>query len=163
MLARVLIRPAAGADAEALAGLHLDVWEEAYAGLVPQRILDARRASPGARVELWRAILVHPASTVLVAERDGRLLGFVSTGPGRDVPQAGLPALELMALYIRAEVYGAGVGHRLFEASVGAAPAYLWVLAGNERAIAFYQRQGFTFDGTTRTDEVGTELRMVRN
>lgn len=158
----MVIRPAVLADAETLAHLHLDVWDEAYTGLIPQRILDARRASASAHVEVWRAILVHPRSTVLVAELDGRLLGFVSTGPGRDPSSAGLPQLELMALYVRAQVYGEGVGHRLLEAAVGAASAYLWVLDGNERAIAFYERQGFTFDGATRTDDVGSESRMVR-
>jgi len=59
-----------------------------------------------------RAILVHPKSAVLVAERAGQLLGFVSTGPGRDASPADLPQLELMALYVRAQVYGEGVGHR---------------------------------------------------
>jgi GNAT superfamily N-acetyltransferase len=157
------IRPAAPGDAAALAELHLDVWEEAYADLIAPEILAARRASPGARVELWRAVLAHPTGTVLVAEGSGRLVGFVSTGPGRDAVDPGLPALELMALYVRAEVYGAGVGHSLFEAAVGAASAYLWVLDGNERAVAFYRRQGFRFDGATRSDEVGIELRMVRD
>lgn len=73
-----------------------------------------------------------------------------------------MPTQELMALYVRAEAYGTGVGHRLFEAALGAAPAYLWVLGGNERAVAFYRRQGFRLDGATKADEVGTELRMVR-
>jgi len=158
----MVIRPATGDDAETLAALHLDVWEEAYADLIPQRILDARRRSANAQVELWRAILAHPTSTVLIAEQDARLTGFVSAGPGRDEPHADLPTLELMALYVRAQVYGAGVGYRLLDAAVGTEPAYLWVLDGNERAIAFYERQGFAFDGETRTDDVGTERRMVR-
>ena len=98
----------------------------------------------------------------LLAEDDGRLIGFVSAGAGRDA-QPALPGLELMALYVRAAVYGAGIGHRLCEAAVGAEPAYLWVLDGNERAIGFYQRQGFEFDGTSRADHLGTEHRMVRN
>lgn len=67
-----------------------------------------------------------------------------------------------MALYVRAEVYGTGVGHALCEATIGAQPAYLWVLHGNERAIAFYERQGFRFDGTTKPEDVGLERRMVR-
>jgi GNAT superfamily N-acetyltransferase len=158
----MLIRPALVADAEALGALHLEVWEEAYADLMPPHILAARRASPHAQVELWRAILGHPISRVLLAERDGGLLGFVSTGPGRDDPQRGLPDLELMALYVRAEVYGAGVGHRLFEEAVGAEPAYLWVLDGNRRAIAFYERQGFGFDGVAKDEEAGLHRRMVR-
>jgi ribosomal protein S18 acetylase RimI-like enzyme len=36
------------------------------------------------------------------------------------------------------------------------------VLRGNERAIAFYRRQGFVEDGAVRSDEYGTGDRMVR-
>ena len=41
----------------------------------------------------------------------------------------------------------------------------LWVLKGNERAIRFYEKHSFTFDGTEQTDLMGkpvTELRMIR-
>ena len=67
-----------------------------------------------------------------------------------------------MALYVRAEVYGNGVGRALFQVAIGSASAYLWVLDGNDRAIAFYERQGFGFDGATKPEDVGLERRMVR-
>ncbi|MEI7057422.1 GNAT family N-acetyltransferase [Nocardioides sp. CCNWLW239] len=70
--------------------------------------------------------------------------------------------MELSALFARAESYGTGLGHRLFEAVIGASAAYLWVLDGNQRATAFYERQGFRFDGMTTTEPVGVERRMVR-
>jgi GNAT superfamily N-acetyltransferase len=151
------------ADAEALADLHLDVWEEAYAALMPASVLTERRARRAERIASWRTIIAAGSSDNLLAwSDDGRLLGFSSTGPGRDLPADGLPPLELMALYVRASTYGTGVGHALCEAALGAAPAYLWVLDGNERAIRFYERQGFHFDGTTKPEDVGLERRMVR-
>ncbi|GAA1188548.1 GNAT family N-acetyltransferase [Nesterenkonia xinjiangensis] len=73
-----------------------------------------------------------------------------------------LPSREVKALYVLAEVYGTGVGHALLTSGIGEDPAYLWVLAGNDRAIAFYARQGFRLDGATKSDPVGTEKRMVR-
>ena len=100
---------------------------------------------------------------MLLAQGDGsRLLGFANTGPGRDDPELGLPDLELMGLYVRAEVYGTGVGLALLEAAIGEAAAYLWVLGGNARAIRFYERAGFRFDGALKTEPVGVERRMVR-
>ncbi|QDP96831.1 GNAT family N-acetyltransferase [Microlunatus elymi] len=66
------------------------------------------------------------------------------------------------ALYVRAEVYGRGVGHALLNQAIGSAAAYLWVLDGNTRAIRFYRRQGFQFDGRSKTEPVGGERRMVR-
>ncbi|MFR6876848.1 GNAT family N-acetyltransferase, partial [Streptococcus pneumoniae] len=43
---------------------------------------------------------------------------------------------------------------------------FLWVLKDNKRAIAFYQKMGFTFDGQEKILELGKpikEKRMVFN
>lgn len=159
----MLIRAAVVDDAEALTDLHLDVWEEAYAGLMPDSIFTERRAERAARIDRWRTNVAAGPFDTLVAEDDepGRLLGFASAGPGRDT-DPGLPRLELTALYVRAERYGTGLGHRLLEKVLGSSAAYLWVLDGNQRATAFYERQGFRFDGVTKTEPVGVERRMVR-
>ena len=137
------------------------MWEEAYADLVPADLLAARRAGRDARIERWRSIVPAGSSSTLLAWSGDRLVGFSSTGTGRD-DDAGLPPLELMALYVRASAYGTGVGSALLEAAIGSADAYLWVLDGNARAIAFYERQGFRFDGATKPEDVGLERRMVR-
>ena len=156
------IEPARAEDAEALTDLHLDVWDEAYGGLVEPRMLAARRAGRAERVERWRTIIEVGSSTNLLAWSGDRLVGFASTGPGRDSPGDALPPLELMALYVRASTYGTGVGYALLQAAIGSAAAYLWVLDGNERAARFYERQGFVFDGATKPEDVGLERRMVR-
>ena len=129
----VELRAAVPADAEALTDLHLDCWDDAYTGLVPQPVLDSRRTNVADRVEQWRQI-VGDAPETLVAEQDGRLVGFVSAGPGRDNDVD--IELEVKALYVRASVWGSGLGHALFETAVGDRAAYVWVLAGNERGIA---------------------------
>jgi len=155
----ITIRRAVVDDAEELAALHLQVWDEAYTGLIDQALLDERRARPVEdRVAVWRNRL-SGFPTWVPADESGRLLGFVQSGPGRDEDR---PGLELMALYVVAEVYGTGLGHRLLTEAIGDEPAYLWVLDGNARAIRFYERHGFAFDGTTRTDPYGTERRMSR-
>ncbi|MDT0203526.1 GNAT family N-acetyltransferase [Nocardioides sp. AE5] len=159
-----LLRPSEPSDADALTDLHLDVWEEAYGHLIDEAILRNRRADRAQRVARWREILDRSADRTHVVEAaaGGRLLGFVSAGPGRDDPEPGLPDVEVWALYVRAEVYGQGFGHALLEKAIGPAAAYLWVLDGNERAIAFYERQGFVFDGSSKVEPVGVERRMVR-
>lgn len=159
----VRIRPTAFEDADALTDLHLDVWEEAYTGLIAADVLADRRADRDARIENWRKILAGYTNTQLVAEDDGgRLIGFTSADSGRDEPAPDLPNLEVRALYVRAETYGTGIGYALLRAAIGDDPAYLWVLDGNRRAIDFYERQGFRFDGTNKTELVGVERRMIR-
>ena len=156
------ITPARVGDAEALTDLHLDVWEEAYADLMPASVFTDRRARRAERVATWGGIIADGSSDNLLAwSSDDRLLGFSSTGTGRD-PDDDLPPLELMALYVRASSYGIGLGHALLEAAIGSSPAYLWVLDRNARAIGFYERHGFAFDGATKPEDVGLERRMVR-
>lgn len=155
----MLIRAAQDRDAEALAPLHVRVWDEAYAGLMPQQVIDERKAEPmTAKVERWRTRLARPEGTTWVAEDAGALVGFVSAGPGRD----GSGDLEVMALYIRSSHYDTGLGHRLLATAIGDRPAYLWVLEGNARAIRFYERQGFALDGQVEDAPEGLHHRMVR-
>jgi GNAT superfamily N-acetyltransferase len=155
----VRIRRGDPEDAEAMAHLHVDVWDDAYTGLVPQTILDDRRDRVAERVEKWRAILGEERETWLAEDADG-LVGFSGVGPARD-NDVDLD-LELYALYVRAAYYGTGVGFALFEQAVGDRAAYLWVLAGNDRAIRFYERQGFRLDGTEDEHDEGLHVRMVR-
>jgi len=155
----VVIRRADVGDAGAMAALHIDCWDDAYTGLVPQQVLDERRSITDERVEHWREILAGRHST-LVAECADGLIGFASAGRGRD-NDVDLD-LELWALYVRASWWGRGVGYALLEESIGDRAAYLWVLAGNARAIRFYERQGFRLDGARTEQEMGVEARMVR-
>ncbi len=128
----------------------------------PRRCSPTGARAAAERVASWSGIIAAGSSDNLLAwSLDGRLLGFSSTGGGRD-PDDGLPPLELMGLYVRASSYGTGVGHALLEAAIGDSPAYLWVLDGNVRAIGFYERHGFAFDGATKPEDVGLERRMVR-
>lgn len=48
-------------------------------------------------------------------------------------------------------------------AAIDGAAAYVWVLDGNARAIAFYERQRFRFDGQNKVEAVGLERRMTRS
>ena len=155
----VTIRRGVPADADALAQLHVDVWDDAYAGLMAQSILDERRDKVAERAERWRDILGQDATTWLAEDAAG-LVGFSGSGPGRD-NDVDTPT-ELYALYVRASYYGTGVGYALFEQALGDRAAYLWVLAGNDRAIRFYERQGFRLDGTQDEHDEGLHVRMVR-
>jgi GNAT superfamily N-acetyltransferase len=157
----VTIRRATPDDAPALAHLHLDVWDDAYAGLMDQAILDERRANVEGRIQRWREILAEHDRTLLAVGPEG-LVGFAGAGPGRDNDVSPELDLELHALYVRAAWWGTGIGYALLEDAIGDRAAYLWVLAGNERAIRFYERQGFRRDGTEDEHDEGRHVRMVR-
>ena len=157
--ADVTIRRAGPADAEALSELHVDCWDDAYTGLIPQEILAERRMRIRERIDGWRAALER-GDVVWLAEQDGDLIGFSGAAAADDAEFAGL--LELRVLYVRAAWWGTTVGHQLFRRAVGDAASYLCVLEGNTRAIRFYERQGYRADAFIEDVPEGRHLRMVR-
>jgi GNAT superfamily N-acetyltransferase len=117
-----------------------------------------------ARADRWRRTLSEPREPragVLVAEVDAEVVGFVRVGPSRDPEADGAAVGELMGLYVLPEMIGGGVGRDLMAAAVERlvdarfGRATLWVLEGNDRAIGFYQRAGWTADGARKTIEIG--------
>ena len=101
--AGVTIRRAVPADAEALSELHVDCWDDAYTGLIPQEILAKRRMRIRERIDGWRAALER-GDVVWLAEQDGDLIGFSGAAAADDAEFAGL--LELRVLYVRAAWWG---------------------------------------------------------
>jgi GNAT superfamily N-acetyltransferase len=157
----ITIRAGVPADAEALAALHLDVWEDAYADLMPARVFEERRARLPQRIEGWRSLLESGVGAVSVADGPDGLVGFASAGPPQD-PADAAAGEELWTLYLRASWWGRRLGHALLVDVLADRPAHLWVLDTNDRAVAFYERHGFARDGAWRRDDLGTELRMAR-
>ena len=156
------MRVARADDAAAIARVHVAAWREAYARQLPAELLaglDVERRADG-----WRAIIEAGATDVRVAELGGSIVGWASAGRGRDA-DAPVP-LELEGIYVLAAVYGTGTGQRLLDAAVGDSPAYLWVMADNPRAHAFYRRNGFAADGAAKSETIGgvpvEVVRLVR-
>ena len=175
-----VIRAPRPEDAEALGALHCRVWQEAYAGLMEPEAFAA--LSPERFARTWGRRLVAEEGVapeeqnpnllrdgrsargehVAVAEADGELVAFISVGPARD--EAAPTDTQLWAINVASEHYGSGVAQDLMDQVLGEGPAYLWVADGNDRAIRFYQRNGFRLDGArvTDPDDGLVEVRMVR-
>jgi GNAT superfamily N-acetyltransferase len=103
-----------------------------------------------------------------VAESEGQVVGFASTGPGRDDD---LPAGtgELMAIYVAPGACGKGFGARLFRRAIADLrerhldPVVLWVLTDNPRGRNFYEALGWRPDGAVRPlDFGGTAVEEIR-
>jgi ribosomal protein S18 acetylase RimI-like enzyme len=155
-------------DVEPFAELHVRIWRETYRGIMEDRVVD------GLAVETfrprWYAIarayaqgaVADDGRAVRVALRGDEAVGFAMVGPARD-EHAPAPR-QVWSLNVAPEHQGSGVAQRLLDEVLGEGPAYLWVARGNDRAVRFYERNGFALDGAQDEDQHDgvVELRMVR-
>jgi GNAT superfamily N-acetyltransferase len=153
----VLVRPATTADARAIARVHIDSWEGAYRGLLPDAILDGLTIAR--REAQWGRILAERALDVLVGEVDGRVVGFAGVAiPARDADERSGVG-EIPAIYVTPLQWRAGVGSALEGAARerlragGCDEAVLWMLGGNSRAAGFYEALGWRDDGGRRPSQ----------
>ena len=162
------VRPARVDDAAAIADAHTRAWQAAYEhvfGAENLATIDSER-----RRRWWERCVREGLETVLVAEKDGRVVAFASLGPARDDAARDDAARgELYAIYALPDAWGSGAGRALLEAGVealregGYREAILWVLDDNPRARRFYEREGWTPDGGTKTDAFfGVRVTEVR-
>ena len=164
----MLVRSATIADAHGIAVVHVRSWQEAYRGLMPQHVLDG--LSIAERQANWARIIAETpcgSQTLVVLDGD-RLVGWASYGDARDENAVGTG--ELWGIYAHPDAWSTGVGHLLLSGvesaliAAGHETAYLWVLEGNDRAAAFYERHGWASDGGEKVDRrPGLVLRERRH
>ncbi len=151
----IRVRPAAATDADALAAFAESTFREAFG---PDNTPEDMEAYVGEAfgAEQQRGEIEDGDSIVLVAERDGELIGYAHLREGADAP------IFLERFYIAPGLKGRGFARALmddvFSAAVsrGARSIQLAVWERNPRAIAFYRKCGFTEVGT-RTFVLGTD------
>ena len=99
----------------------------------------------------------------MIALDDAKVVGFVSYG---DFQDSATVTGEIFALYVLKDYYGKGVGRQLIQAAFAALDGYqeiiLWVLEDNKRAIAFYEKMGFVFDGQEKVIDLGKAVKEKR-
>lgn len=149
-----LIRAGVPGDATRLAVLASQVWLHTYAwNGVSEDI--AAYVLAELTPEKYGAMLREPATHVIVAEIGDSLVGFAVVKSGQDCPAGQGLTVELQTLYVQAHFLGQGIGRDLLLAAQAHArersgqALWLTVNAQNARAIAFYDRQGYTKIGTT--------------
>lgn len=163
---RFRIREAHPHEMDAAARVRAAAWRESFADLVPPDVLDNADAwAPGVG-DKWAAEMIARGTTYWFGVDQAGKPVAVAHADAAFEPDA--PAsLELKTLYVLDCAKGSGLASALLHRAVGEdVPAYLWVIEGNEQAIAFYRRHDFEPDGMVK-DIVpgwpgGRAARMVR-
>jgi putative acetyltransferase len=125
------LRPYRAADEDAAIALWLATWQRAY----PEIDFAARVTWWRER---WRSELV-PNANIVVAERAGALVGFVTIDASGYLDQ----------LVVAADHWGSELGDTLVDEAKRLSPDGITLLVNtdNARAIRFYRRNGFADDG----------------
>jgi len=139
------VRAARQDDAEAVARVYVDAWQDTYPGILPTELL--RGMSVKTQAARWRAAIAgHGRERVLVAEAQGHgVIGMTSLGAAQD-RALGYDG-EIYTLYVTPNFFGYGIGKLLLRAGFGALRAsgfsscVIWAHARNP-ARFFYEAMG---------------------
>jgi GNAT superfamily N-acetyltransferase len=145
------IRPAEPEDAPDVARIYVDSWNAGFGHLMGVRPLNDEL------VGRWSGKFADPGATRWwVAERSGRIVGFVGIGSSRDPADATLGELDTIA--VDPAAWRGGVGRALMTTAIdalsaaGCRRAILWTVDGYERGHRFYESQGWVRDGRRRDE-----------
>ena len=145
----MILRPALPADAPALAALGRDSFIAKFGTMYRPEDLASFLAEQHAP-QIVAAQLADPAYRVMLAERDGALVGYCKLGLSCGWPEhaRGSHAIELKQLYTAPGATGGGIGSALMDwalaeaRALGADEIQLSVWSGNTDAQRFYHRYG---------------------
>jgi GNAT superfamily N-acetyltransferase len=147
--ARVVVRPADPADAEAVARIYVESWNEGFGGL-----LRKREVTPEV-VASWRTDLdARPPHHWWIAALEGVPVGFVGVRPSRDPGDAGVGELDTIA--VDPSCWRRGAGRGLMATALARmiqddySHGILWTLADYQLGRRFYVATGWVADGGTR-------------
>jgi ribosomal protein S18 acetylase RimI-like enzyme len=151
--APVHVRHATLYDADGIGETHAESWLAAYrhifdAGFLA-RSADSRRHGWGRSLS---ALLVPP-NFVLVAEVDGRIVGFASARPSDRGSSVG----EVSGFYAHPDVWGSGAARDLMSETCAILAAdytdvVVWTLRDAPQARRFYEKAGFRVTGEEKMD-----------
>ncbi len=142
------VRPAAAADAGALALVGGATFLETFAGVLDGDAILAHVVREHTPEAYRRHLGSDSVAWLAEVAPGGAPVGFALLAPA-DLPGAQPDDLELKRIYTLARFHGTGVGQALMAQAVACAAErrsrrlLLGVYAGNERAQAFYRKHGF--------------------
>jgi len=167
----LIIRLAGPDDAAAVAAFGERSFRETFGADNRPEDMDAYCAATYA-VERQRREMAAPERVTLLAEMEGRLVGYAQL---RDGPApscvAGADPIEILRFYVDRRWHGQGIARTLMAETLARARAlgrrtvYLAVWERNARAIAFYRKVGFREVGAQPFQlgkDVQTDQVMVR-
>lgn len=149
------IRHALSADAEAVGRIHVESWNVAYRGIMPDDVI--AKTDLAYRTKFWAERIADRDWPVFVIEDGGQCVAFCQMIPSRDEDDAGTQVGHITSLHVLPHLRGRGHGRALVDHVIaecrrrGFEALTLWVLEENRDARRFYEKYGFQLDSGTRS------------
>jgi len=148
------IRRAESGDAETVGRIHVESWNVAYRGIMPDDVI--ARTDLVYRTAFWAERIADPERPVYLLEKNGQAVAFCQMIPTQDADDDATRVGHITSLHVLPDLRGHGYGRALMDHVFeefqrrGFAEVTLWVLEENRSARAFYETYGFRLDGGTR-------------
>ena len=148
------IRRALSADAATVGRIHVESWNVAYRGIMPDDVI--ARTDLAYRTDFWKRRIADAAWPIFLIEDSGREVAFCHLIPTPDPDDDPTRVGHITSIHVLPQLRGKGYGRLLLDhvfAEVrrrGFAEVTLWVLEENRKARAFYEQHGFHLDGGSR-------------
>lgn len=149
------IRRAEIADAAVVGHIHVESWNVAYRGLMPDEFI--AQTDLAYRTTFWEKRIADRDWPVFIIDEDDTSVAFCQMIPSPDPDDDPKRVGHITSLHVLPHLRGRGYGRTLLDLvraelkRRGFAQLTLWVLAENHPARGFYERYGFTLDDRTRT------------
>jgi GNAT superfamily N-acetyltransferase len=150
---------ATAADAAVIAELQIQVWQQAFADLLPAQVV---MTDPVAHAETWDARL-RQGGPVLLALEGAEPVGFAAVSFGLDDRNLLAPVGEIEVLYVLPRWGRRGHGGRLLVGAaaelrrIGATAARWWLPESDKATARFLRGAGWSADGLRRELDTGAE------
>ncbi len=158
-MAESTVRRATAADAGTIATLQIQVWQQAFADLLPAAVV---MADPVAHAASWD-VRLRQGGPVLLAFEGADPVGFAAVSADVDDANLLAPVGEIEVLYVIPRWGRRGHGGRLLAAAASelrrlrAVNATWWVPQTDRATAAFLRSAGWSDDGLRRELDTGAE------
>lgn len=148
------IRRADAVDAETVGRIHVESWNVAYRGLMPDDVI--ARTDLSYRTAFWAERIADRDWPVYVIDEKGQSVAFCQMIASRDSDDDITRVGHITSLHVLPHLRGRGYGRALIDHVLvefgrrGFTDVTLWVLEANRDARRFYEKHGFHLDGGTR-------------
>src|SRR5262245_31709075 len=133
-------------DLRAVAAIHIDSWQDAFRGIVPDTVLSGRSVE-GSLAMLRGTLAKHPGN-LTVAKHGDSVVGFCCAGPVVNHAKNAPFEFEVYALHVTPVLRRHGIGAALLRQALtrcrasGTTRAILWTLDQLTLSRRFYEREG---------------------